>query len=402
MISLFGYGKIMKEMSHKLYPCNIYDDKFSEPSVDSFGNNLLPSSYFNSEDSSLEIVSPGIPPSSNLVKCAKNLISEYDYFANSMPPSIWISGTNGKTTTTEMTTLLLKNYGAECGGNIGIPLCTLNLESKIWVLETSSFMLHYTNKAKPKIYALLPITPDHIEWHESYQNYIDSKLKPLLMMEEDSSAIIPKSYSTSLQAKNFKGRIYYYNEVNDLANSFNIDLKRLKFRGAFLLDSTLALCIAKLVSGKIDYDLINTFKIGSHRVEEFRDSKGRLFVDDSKATNISATIEALNIYKNERIYLILGGDNKGVDLEPLIKELVVYNIKVYAIGKCEQHIKQLCEKYHIECIISNELTKALDNINKEFDSGVCMLSPACASLDQFSSYAQRGDLFKSYAMAINK
>lgn len=401
MISLFGYGKIMQEMSKYLSPCNIYDDKFMSHSKDSFGNNLLPSSYFRSEDSSLEIISPGIPPSSKLAKNAKNLISEYDYFATSMPPSIWISGTNGKTTTTEMTYLLLKHLGAECGGNIGTPLCKLNINANLWILETSSFMLHYTNKAKPRIYALLPITPDHLEWHGDIKNYIDSKLKPLRLMEEDSTAIIPKSYSDTKEVRGYRGRICFYEEAKDLANSFDIELERLKFRGAFLLDSAIALSIAKLVSDKLDYNLINTFKIGSHRIEEFRDSRGRLFVDDSKATNISATLEALKIYKDERIYLILGGDNKGVSLEPLLRELKAYDVRVYAIGKCGEEIKNTCDSYEITCTLSYELKRALEHINKDFNSGVCLLSPACASLDQFSSYAQRGDFFKLYAMGLD-
>ncbi|RDU60933.1 UDP-N-acetylmuramoyl-L-alanine--D-glutamate ligase [Helicobacter sp. MIT 14-3879] len=399
MISLFGYGKTLQELSKKIAPCNIYDDKFKVISIDAFGNTLFPSSYFNAEKSELEIISPGIPPYSHLAIKARNLISEYDYFA-SMPPSVWISGTNGKTTTTQMIYLLLKHLGVECGGNIGTPLCNLNLNATFWILETSSFMLHYTNKAKPFIYALLPITQDHISWHSTYKNYIDSKLKPLTLMNKNSIAIIPKEYASSHQAKSFRGKIYFYEDTFNLANSFNIKLELLKFKGAFLLDCVLSLCVAKIITDNINYDLINSFKIDSHKIEEFIDNKGRLFVDDSKATNISATLEAIKIYKNKKIFLILGGDNKGVSLESLVKELKIYDIKVYAIGKCSEHIESLCDKYKINCKPCFELKNALSEINKEFIDGVCMLSPACASLDQFNSYKQRGDLFKLYAMAL--
>lgn len=134
-ISIFGYGvtttplvSFLNNQGHKL---NIYDDKFETISTDGFGNALLPSNAFEPESSDIEILSPGIPPYHQLVQRAQNLISEYDYFDTLLkkeanpPLSIWISGTNGKTTTTEMTTLLLEPYHAQSGGNIGTPLALL-------------------------------------------------------------------------------------------------------------------------------------------------------------------------------------------------------------------------------------------------------------------------------------
>ena len=434
-INLLGYGKIMKDLSKFLAPCDIYDDKFSKISCDEFGNRLLPSKEIlkisqNERDSALSVVSPGIAPHSFLAQNAPNIIGEYDFFAPIMPRSVWISGTNGKTTTTQMTTVLLSDLGAQSGGNIGTPLCNLDLgdshnlgesdsrkspndsnesseskgdstDSRLWILETSSFMLHYTNIAKPDIYALLPITDDHISWHSDFESYVASKLKPLAMMSENSSAIIPQIYADSPQSKAFKGKLYLYDSAESLANLFGIDWQKLRFKGAFLLDSILALAIAKLITGKIDYDLINSFKIDSHKIEEFFDAQNRLFVDDSKATNISAVEEALKIYKDKFIFLILGGDNKGVSLAPLVEILCHYRLKVFAIGACENHIKELCDESHIKCEVCGNLQNAVAKIKAEFNdtqNQICLLSPACASLDQFKSYAERGDLFKKYAM----
>ncbi len=429
-VNLLGYGKIMKDLSKFLAPCDIYDDKFSEISSDEFGNRLLPSKEIlkisqNERDSALSIVSPGIAPHSFLAQNAPNIISEYDFFAPIMPSSVWISGTNGKTTTTQMTTVLLSDLGAQSGGNIGTPLCNLDLgesdsrksrkdlcesseskddsiDSRLWILETSSFMLHYTNIAKPDIYALLPITDDHISWHSDFESYVASKLKPLTMMSGNSSAIIPKIYADSPQSKAFKGKLYLYDSAESLANLFGIDWQKLRFKGAFLLDSILSLVIAKLITGKIDYDLINSFKIDSHKIEEFFDAQNRLFVDDSKATNISAVEEALKIYKDKFIFLILGGDNKGVSLAPLVEILRFYRLKVFAIGACENHIKELCNESHIECEVCGDLQNAVAKIKAEFNdtqNQICLLSPACASLDQFKSYAERGNLFKKYALS---
>lgn len=399
MISLFGYGQTMKALSKILSPCNIYDEKFHNKSKDEFGNNLLPIEYFDSKDSNLEIISPGIPPTFALNKKARNLISEYDYFYPNNALNIWISGTNGKTTTTQMTQSLLSEFGSVCGGNIGIPLCNLDKNAKIWILETSSFTLHYTNKANPKIYALLPITQDHISWHGSFENYVDAKLKPIKLMSKDSYAIIPSKYRDKI--KDFRGKIYFYNNTSSLAKEFDIDEKKINFRGAFLLDAIMALCIARILTNKIDYNIINNFMIDSHKIEEFRDKNGRLFIDDSKATNIDATLNALEIYKDKKIFLILGGDNKGVSLKPLISKLTSYDVTIFAIGKCSSEIIQLARIYNISCKDSNTLKNAIDSIKNIFSdnkNSVCLLSPACASLDQFTSYKHRGEEFKRYAL----
>ena len=352
----------------------------------------------------ISIISPGIPPHSFLAQNAPNIISEYDFFASQMPHSVWISGTNGKTTTTQMTALLLREFGAQMGGNIGTPLCEMDFNAPLWVLETSSFMLHYTNIALPKIYALLPIEADHLSWHGDFERYVEAKLKPLKTMGAQSYAIIPKIYADSAECADFKGKIYFYEDAQNLAKIFDIKAQNLRFKGAFLLDSILALAICALVTGKIDYDLMNSFQIDAHKIEEFFDAQNRLFIDDSKATNISATIEALKIYKEKFIFLILGGDNKGVSLAPLIAILRDFRVKIFAIGACENHINELSAESSVPCEVCGDLQNAVAKIKSEFNDAknqVCLLSPACASLDQFKSYAERGELFKKYALQIH-
>jgi len=194
MTSLFGYGKTTKALAPYLKDVVFFDDKCHKPFRDENGYKVMPSSEFNPSYSTIEIPSPGIPPSHPNIKKAKNLISEYDFFSNVMPKSIWISGTNGKTTTTQMTTHLLKDKNAISGGNIGTPLGEMDKNATFWILETSSFTLHYTNTAKPDIYILLPIKPDHISWHGSFEEYEKAKLKPILKMKEGEVAIIPKKY----------------------------------------------------------------------------------------------------------------------------------------------------------------------------------------------------------------
>lgn len=395
VVSLFGYGKTTKALAKKIKNVKFFDDNIKEAFIDENGFEIFPSSSFNPKKSYLEIPSPGIPPYNPLIKKAKNLISEYDFFYKKMPFSIWISGTNGKTTTTEMITHLLKKRGAVSGGNIGTPLASLDENAKIWVLETSSFTLHYTKVAKPNIYVLLPISEDHISWHGSFESYEKAKLKPIKSLKEGEICIIPKKYEN---VKTDGMKIVYENS-KDLANFFEIDIEKINFKEPFLLDAVIALGIEKILFDKIDYQKMNSFKIDAHKLEEFFDKDGRVWVDDSKATNIDAAMQAIKRYKDRKIFLIAGGDAKGADLEPFVNFLKDFDIELFLIGKDSKYIYNLSKKYCIPSKICLTLEKAVKEIKKDLNKkSVALLSPACASLDQFKSYKERGERFKEFVL----
>lgn len=394
-ISFFGYGKTTRALAKKLGPSIFYDDNVCKPFTDDEGNKLKAVSEFLPEYSRCEIPSPGMPPSHTLIQQAQNLISEYDYFSDIMPASVWISGTNGKTTTTQMIQTLLAKHGSIDGGNIGKPLAELDTNAAIWILETSSFTLHYTNKASPKIYVLLPITPDHLYWHGSMAEYEKAKLKPLSMMKEGDCVIIPAKYK---DIKTDAMKIAY--ETNeDLAKYFDIDISKLRFKGAFLQDAILALGVSKILFDECDYKLINSMQLDAHRQEELKDKEGRVWVNDSKATNIDATLQAISVYKNRPVSLILGGDDKGVDLRPLFDQIKDLDLIIYAIGSNEKKLLDLCKEYKLKAVRCNNLDKACKTIKSEKDKNrIVLLSPAASSLDQFSSFAERGDKFKKLAL----
>ena len=390
-VSLFGYGGTTKAIAKHIPNAIFYDDKCTKPFKDENGFKIKPSSEFNPKYSDLEIPSPGIPPSNPLIKNAKNLMSEYDYFSEIMPLSIWISGTNGKTTTTQMMQHLLKTRGSVEGGNIGTALGELNPDASMWILETSSFTMHYTNIAKPNIYVLLPLSPDHLSWHGDMDEYVKAKLKPLDSMKEGEIAIIPEAY------KDYKTDAYIisYEDENDLANHFGIDIQKVKFKGAFLADALLAMAVEKILFDVIDYEKINSFELDPHRQEELRDSKERLWVNDTKATNLDATIAAVKRYKDSYIHLILGGDDKGVDLNELFEYLKSSNLKIYTIGSNKDKLSNLAQEYKIDFEKCLNLADSIKQIDKNLKNDeVALLSPAAASLDEFSSYAQRGNEFK--------
>ena len=381
MKSLFGYGGTTKAIA-KEGNWNIFDDKFDSISKDEFGNTLYPSDKFDPNLSTLEITSPGISPSNPLIKKAKNLISDYDYYNPKF--SIWITGTNGKTTTTQMIEFLIPN--SQAGGNIGKPIADMD-KDKIWILETSSFTLHYTKTAKPSIFVLLPISPDHISWHGSFEEYKKAKLSAMDRMTERDIAIIPdefRDYPTSAYK-------ITYSSSEDLIKYF--DFKDIIFDEPFRLDEVLAKAVYKILYLK--EKSLKGFRVDPHKIEEFTDKKNRLWVDDSKATNIDATINALKKYKNKNIYLILGGDAKGQNLEPLFDELQKYQVELFLIGKDSPLFESLAKKSSIIYKTCQTLDNAIKEIDKNFTNGVALLSPASASLDQFSSYKERGEVFKN-------
>ena len=383
-IRILGKGITALALKDKFPNATLYDDKDFE--------------NYDLQSEELTVVSPGIPPYNNMVLNSKNVVSDYDLFEDIIPFSIWISGTNGKTTTTQMCQHLLKEYNSVCGGNIGIPLSSMDEKAPIWILETSSFTLHYTNKSKPNIYLLLPISEDHITWHGSFKEYQDAKLKPLTLMNENEIAIIPEEF------KDIKtnAQVITYKNSDDLCEYFKIDKSKIKFKEPFLLDAILAMCVQKIVFDEINYDLINEFIIDKHKVEEFKDKKNRLWIDDSKATNVDATINALVPYINNDIHIILGGDDKGANLKPLFENIKDLDIYVYAIGSNTNKIVDYCNEYKIKVESCTYLNIAVEKMDKNLTiNSVGILSPAAASLDQFKSYAHRGDEFKNLVNCLS-
>ncbi len=406
--TLFGYGVTTKAIAKKLGGgCKIFDDNTDKTYLDKDNNQIIPSSLFDENNSDLEVVTPSFKPSNPLTKKAKNIISDYDYFLSNKkvaknrvknkPFTIWISGTNGKTTTTQMLTLLLEEKGAINGGNIGTPLAELDFNAPIWILETSSFTLHHTKEASPNIYILLPITPDHLDWHGGEREYQEDKLRPLLTMREGEMALVPKGLNLPLT----DAFIVEYDSSEFLADYFDIDISKVNFKSAFLEDALLALGVTKALFDEVDYDKINSFKLDAHRQELIYDSQKREWINDSKATNIDATLKALETFNDRYIHLIIGGVDKGVDLNELFLEFQKIDITIYTIGRNSDRLIELAQKYNIKAIKCDYLDKAVENIDKILDKdSIGLLSPASASFDQFKSYKDRGDKFKRYVYNI--
>ena len=301
--------------------------------------------------------------------------------AESPHTQIWVSGTNGKTTTTQMLESILSPFGARAGGNIGTPLITLyEQNAPLWILETSSFALHYTRTATPSIYALLPLSPDHISWHNGFENYVCDKLSPLARMGAHSVAILPSALKDHRLCKEFAGEMIYYADSSDL-RAYLLDnglgdekaLDSLPFFEPFLLDAYIALCCAFALSRQCPHittatflPTLASFTIGAHRMEEFyvrAFGAEWLFVDDSKGTNTDATLQAITRYKDRALFLILGGDDKGADCSEIFTLLAgLKRVEIFTIGSNEPKLLDLAARHSVKAHKCGTLDCAMEKI----------------------------------------
>jgi UDP-N-acetylmuramoylalanine--D-glutamate ligase len=218
-------------------------------------------------------------------------------------------------------------------------------------------------------------------------------------MKEGELALIPKG----LDIPKTNAYVVEYDSNEFLETYFSLDSSQLRFKAAFLQDALLALAVTKVLFDEADYTLMNTFTLDAHRQEEFKDAQGRLWVNDSKATNLDAAIQAVKAYSDREIHLIIGGDDKGVDLAPLFETLKPLNLTLYTIGQNNEKLLSLAKHYKTNAVESNTIDKAVKYIDTvHTQKSVALLSPAAASLDQFKSYKHRGDTFMELVKALKK
>ncbi|GAA7002593.1 hypothetical protein Kyoto22A_11360 [Helicobacter pylori] len=244
-----------------------------------------------------------------------------------------------------------------------------------------------------------------------FQIYNDPQSAPMRMINfmPELIYVYPIKFKEHSSVQNSQAQKIFFDKSEEVLERLKIPSNALFFKGAFLLDAALALLVyeqfLKIKNLKWqDYrenalKRLNAFKIGSHKMEEFRDKQGRLWVDDSKATNIDATLQALKTFKNQKIHLILGGDIKGVNLTPLFEEFKNHEISLYAIGSSAFIIQSLALEFNVSCQVCLELEKAVQEIKSVLSQNeIALLSPSAASLDQFSSYKERGERFKAFVL----
>lgn len=381
----------------------------------------------------LIIKSPGISPKSELVAKAMlagiPIIDELEFaFGYSNGKVIAITGTNGKTTTTLLTYHLMKEAGLDVGlaGNVGKSWAgqLLDGDHEWWVIECSSFQIDGFESFKPHIAVLTNITPDHLDRYD-YQidKYIDSKAAVFknmiatdqaILYAEDvltleglkNRTILPIQNWISLETAQTSGGHFHGASlrINIADKSANIPIAVLPIKGKHNLLNALFAGSAALAAGVDEQAMIagfQTFKNAPHRMEFIREVDGVRYVNDSKGTNVEATVYALGSYENPLIW-IAGGVDKGNDysiLLPCVNEKVK---SLICLGKDNEKLKTAFVSTVPNIRETQDMAQAVKWGQELGQSGdVVLLSPACASFDLFKNYEDRGEQFRQAVENLN-
>ena len=386
----------------------------------------------------LVVASPGIPENSAFVASAKahatELISEPELaFRESPERWIGITGTNGKTTTTRLTAHLLTAGGlsAECVGNIGTSVIgeVDNRPDDLWfVAELSSFQLAETSTLRPRTACILNLTPDHVEWHGTLEAYAAAKERLFANMEGDDLAVVAvddgfcASVAQRLEARGVRTcRLSVVVEPDTPEAAFLRDgelivrrsgvefvlarMSELPIVGAHNAQNALAASAMALEAG-VGIEAIRaallTFAPLEHRIEPAGEVAGVRYVNDSKATNTDSVEKALQAFDAGKIVLLLGGHDKGTELDSLSRMVAERCRVAICYGEAGERIAQALEAVRGERGSAPEIVRAphmreafAAAVNAAKQGEVVLLSPACSSFDEFNNMGERGRLFKS-------
>jgi len=341
---------------------------------------------------------------------------------------IGVTGSDGKTTTTSLIYEIIKKQGYNCylGGNIGIPLFSKIEEMQpedIVVLELSSFQL-MENSSSPDIAVITNISPNHLDIHKSYEEYIEAKKNIFKNQTENGIVVLNADNEITKQcAKQAKGKVVFFSKKQKLSEGVILDnevikvckdklrkhlvnTKDLMLKGEHNYENACAAIAATLSLASTDnqIEVIQNFKGVKHRLEFVKEIDGVKWYNDSIGTSPTRTIAGLNSFE-EKIVLIAGGYDKKLDYEPLAKPIIDSVSALVLIGQTARKIKAAVQAQDlggkIEIIECDTLKEAVDSAKELAQKGeVVLFSPASASFDMNKNCEERGDKFKKIVNAL--
>ncbi len=378
----------------------------------------------------LIVVSPGVPVDAPLLAQARSLgevvIGEIELASRFLPgPIVAITGSNGKTTTTTLTGEILTAAGMPTlvGGNIGTPAISLAERAKpetVIVLEVSSFQLETIQTFHPKVAVVLNVTPDHLDRHRTLDVYVDAKVRIFENQRGEDFAVLNADDPICVtMAARTQAQVFWFSRQKEVQQGAWVREGNILFRngsrqreimpasevplkGAHNLENVLAAACAGALMGcspEVIRQAVMAFKAVEHRLEFVATIRGVDYYNDSKATNVDATIKALESFP-ANIHLILGGKDKGSDYTVLNDLLRQRAKRVYTIGAAAAKIESQIKG--VEVVHAETLENAVRKANAAAQPGdVVLLAPACASFDQFKSYEHRGKMFKEIVRGLS-
>ena len=336
----------------------------------------------------LLVKNPGIPAERPLVVIAREreipVWSEVELGYRLLPAArfVGVTGTNGKTTTTELLGAVFRAAGRDVAvaGNVGTPVTSIR--SADWVVcELSSFQLEDVHELACDVAVLLNIEPDHLDRHGTFEAYRDAKLR---IFERAGTKIVPRG--SGLEGTEFSRDDALPAEplIHGAHNRENAAAATAAARAAGVADAAIAAAL-------------RTFPGVPHRLELVAERGGVRYVNDSKATNVAAARPALEAYADDPVHLILGGSLKGESFAPLAEAIGENVQSIHVIGEAADALAEVLPA----ALRDETLERAVRHAARLAQPGdVVLLSPACASYDQFENFEQRGDAFRAIVAAL--
>ena len=434
-VLIVGMGKtgysIAEFLKNKNIRISVYDSEKSIHdirkelkgiNISNYYDGLLEEKYLNSID--CIAVSPGIdlrnPVLKKAIKDKIPIINDLTLFFNKINHEktkvIGVTGTNGKTTVCTLLEYLFSKagYKAISAGNIGLPMLGIKSINDLdfIILELSSFQLEIKNQLIFDIAVILNITEDHMDRYDSFADYTmakhsileHAKIKIICADDEvmkewnvEDAIVFSERIKKNKKAygiKDEKNKKYIVDHSN-----LKIEITNVNLLGRHnQLNLMAAIAVFKQFDNRFDEiaSVLQRFPVINNRLEWVKEVNGINFYNDSKATNVSSAIAAVNSFEGKNIFLIAGGDSKSQDLSLFSKALKNKVRKLYLIGKDAELIKNTCKGLEVEIKILKTIKDATHQAFNDAKSGdIILLAPACASHDMYKNYIERGNDFKS-------
>ena len=353
------------------------------------------------EEAAVVVKSPGVPQQAPVIAEARRrgvtVMGELELAWRMLPNRfVAVTGTNGKTTTVELLGHILGER-AVVAGNVGTALSSLEVaEDLIVVAETSSFQLEDTLAFAPEVAALINLGSDHLDRHGTFEAYREAKLQAFARQTPDQVAVLPDGMLAPGEGRRVRfggaetadlrlrdGALWWHGERL-------LGVEEIRLRGAHNVQNAMVAAACALSLGADPRDGLRTFAGVPHRLEEVATHDDVLFVNDSKATNVDSTLVALRSFPSG-VRLILGGRGKGQDFSPLAPLVAERCASVHLIGEDAERIRGAIGAG----VVDETLERAVGHARSLAVRGdVVLLSPACASFDQFEDFEARGEAFR--------
>jgi UDP-N-acetylmuramoylalanine--D-glutamate ligase len=384
----------------------------------------------------LVVVSPGVPLALPVFAEARaagaEIVSEVELASRYLEGAIVaITGSNGKSTTTSLVGDMLRAaglFGRTCG-NIGVPFIDMAEEDRpdAWYsLEVSSFQLEAVRDFRPRVAVLTHITPDHMDRYDSYEDYVAAKARMFAAQTADDHAVVNALDPDSQRiAPTLRARVHRFSSAGPVGTAgisrtagsiwsrdgrtqVLAEERELPIPGRHNVENVLAAAVAARAAGA-PLEAVRRAALAyrplPHRLEKIAERGGVVFYNDSKATNVDAAAKALASFPGRRVWMILGGKDKGGDFASLVPLLRERAAAVLTIGQAAARIEEQLAGSSVQVLALGTLDAAVreaDRLATAAGGGIVLLAPACASFDQYRNYEERGEHFRALALALAK